>query len=268
MHTYSIELFKKKLKELGIKKNDNLYIVTELFRLGRLENAYNNEKYYSLILDIILKIIGSKGTIFVHTYSFDRSSLEKNKNFVSETTKSTLGGLPNLFLKKKIVRSVHPLFSIGALGKNAKFVCENNSTHNYGNLSPYHKMMNIKTKILCLGSIITNNAFVHAAEHQMSAPYMYNKIFQKKVIKKNKIINKTFISFVEYQHLKIEHDFQKIYKLLRNQKLVKQKKINNGYISVCDSFSYFNLLCNILLKDIHGLLKKKPTYKLNRYPYL
>lgn len=268
MDTFSIKLFEKKLKELGIKKNDNLYIVTELFRLGRLENVHNSEKYYSLILDIITKIIGPKGTIFLHTYSFDRSSLEKNKNFISETTKSTLGGLPNLFLKKKIVRSDHPLFSVSALGKNAKFVCENNSTHNYGYLSPYYKMMKIKTKILCLGSLISNNAFIHTAEHFMSAPYMYNKIFQKKVIKKNKIINKSFIFFVEYVHLKFEHDFQKIYKLLNKNKLVKQKKINNGYISVCESNSFFNFICNILLKDIHGLLKKKPNYKLNKYPYL
>ena len=77
MKRFSIIKFNKTLKNLGLKTNDNVLLVPELFRLGKLENVNNAEEYYSTILNTILKIIGPKGTIFINTYTFDRSRLIK-----------------------------------------------------------------------------------------------------------------------------------------------------------------------------------------------
>lgn len=266
MKSYSITKFKKTLINLGLKSNDNVLLVPELFRLGKLEDVNNVEEYYSTILNTISKIIGPKGTIFVNTYTFDRSRL--NKDFVNETSVSTAGAFSNYFLKKRIVRSNHPLFSVSGLGKNAKTVCSNNSSHNFGYLSPYYKMMTLNTKILCLGIEMIRNPFSHVAEYFMGVPYCYNKIFKKKVIKNNKVINKKFVSFVKYLNLKFDWDVKKLEKLLIKKKILKYKKINSGNISICHSAKYFDFICGILSKDIHGLLKKKPNYNLNRYPYI
>tara|TARA_B100001250_G_C19798754_1_gene789983 strand:+ start:118 stop:918 length:801 start_codon:yes stop_codon:yes gene_type:complete len=266
MKRFSIIKFNKTLKNLGLKTNDNVLLVPELFRLGKLENVNNAEEYYSTILNTILKIIGPKGTIFINTYTFDRSRL--NKDFINETSVSSAGAFSNYILKKKVVRSNHPVFSVSGLGKNAKTVCSNNSSHNFGYLSPYYKMMNINTKILCLGIEMIRNPFSHVAEYFMGVPYCYNKIFKKRVIKNNKTINKKFVSFVRYLNLKFAFDINKLEKLLIKKKILKQKKINGGNISICHSVKYFDYICGILSKDIHGLLKKKPNYDLNRYPYV
>ena len=266
MKSYSITKLKETLIKLGLKSNDNVLLVPELFRLGKLDGVYKSEEYYSAILNAILKIIGPKGTIFVNTYTFDRSRL--NKNFISETSVSTAGAFSNFFLTKSIIRSNHPLFSVSGLGKNAKLVCANNSTHNFGYLSPYYKMMNINTKILCLGVEMIRNPFSHVAEYFMGVPYCYNKIFKKKVIKNNKVINKKFVSFVRYLNLEYAWDIKKLENLLKKKKIIKFKNINGGYVSICYSIKYFNYICSILSKDIHGLLKKKPNYKLDSYPYI
>ena len=60
MKSYSITKFKKTLINLGLKSNDNVLLVPELFRLGKLENVNNVEEYYSTILNTISKIIGPK----------------------------------------------------------------------------------------------------------------------------------------------------------------------------------------------------------------
>lgn len=266
MKSYTIEQLKATLIKLGLKSNDNVLLVPELFRLGKLEGVSNSEEYYSAILNSILKIIGSNGTIFTNTYTFDRSRL--NKNFVIENPVSTAGSFANYFLKKNIVRSIHPLFSVSGLGKNAKTICTNNSSHNYGKQSPYYKMMEINTKILCLGIEMIRNPFSHIAEYSMGVPYYYNKIFKKKVIKNNKVINKNFVSCVRYLNLDITFDTVKLENLLKKKKIIKYKKINSGYVTICNSMKYYNFICSLLSQNIHGLLKKKPKYNLNSYPYI
>lgn len=268
MKKYSIIQLKKTLKKIGLKKNDNVFIFPELFRLGMLIEAEDKEDYYSKIIDTILEVVGPKGTIFINTYTFDRSRL--NKDYESETSMSTAGALSNYFLKKSsVIRSLHPLFSVSGLGKNAKEVCSNNSTHNYGHLSPYSKMMKINTKILCLGSELIANPFTHVAEYFMGVPYSYNKIFKKKIIKNSKTVKKNFISFVRYMHLKYAFDTVKLKKLLsKEKKMIRSKNINTGRITICESTNYFNFICNILSKDIHGLLIKKIKYKIDQFPYI
>lgn len=223
MKTYNINQLKTTLIKLGLKSNDNVLLVSELFRLGNLEGVSNSEEYYSKILNSVLEIIGSNGTIFTNTYTFDRSRL--NKNFVSENSVSTAGGFANYFLKQNIVRSIHPLFSVSGLGKNAKNICANNSPNNYGKQSPYFKMMEIDTKILCLGIEMIRNPFTHVAEFSMGVPYYYNKIFKKKVIKNNKVINKDFVSCVRYLDLDITFDTLKLENLLKKKKLLNLKEL-------------------------------------------
>ena len=97
----------------------------------------------------------------------------------------------------------------------------------------------------------------------MGVPYCYNKIF-KKSYKNNKVNNKKFISLWKFRF-----DFNiKLEKLLKKKKIIKVKNINGGYVSICYSVKYFNFICSILSKDIHGLLEKKPKYKIDSYPYI
>lgn len=265
MKSFTINDFENTLIKLKIKKGDNIYILPDLFKLGKLKDAYDNQKYYSMIFNSIKKIIGTNGTIFLNTYTFDNA--RQNKDFIYESKNCTSSALSNFFIKKKVVRSIHPMFSVAGLGKKSREICKNNSTHNFGYLSPFYKMMNIKTKILCLGGDFSRNPFIHVAEYFVGVPYCYNKIFKKKVIKNKKVINKKFIYFVRYINLNIEYDFKKINKILKSNKIFIKKKIGSGYISVGDSSQYFNNVCKILSNNVHGLLKKNPNYNKKKYPY-
>lgn len=259
--------FQKTLNFLKIKKGDTIFLMFELWRLGKLKGAKNSNQYFNFFLKQIINRIGKKGTLAVNTYTFDNSKY--NQNFVYEKKECSSGKISEIFLNfKKVSRSIHPLFSVAAIGKNKNFICKYNSSSNYGSNSPFDRLLKKNCKVLALGINLCQNPFLHCAELNASVPYMYNKIFGQKVLFKKKIIKKDFISFVRYKNLNYEYDFKKIEKILNKKKIIKKAKLGKGYISVCASLSFFNLISETLKKDIHGLLLKKPNYDKKKFPFL
>ncbi len=274
MSDFTLEELNKTFKKLEIIRGDSIYLVTELFRLGKLQGIVDGFTFYKTFIDEILKHIGPKGTLSMNTYTFDNS--RKNKNFYDTNKKCTSGKMSEIFLSyKNIKRSLHPLFSVTSIGKHKKYVCGDNSSTNYGHNSPYQRLLELNTKILCLGpkfvdklSPVSISPFLHCAEFYSGVPYHYNKIFKKKVFENNKLVKKDFTAFVRYLNLDFDYDLDKIDKLVEHTKIVKKHKIGRGYISICNSKTFFDVICGILKDDIHGLLYKRPRYKLNQFPYL
>ena len=52
---------------------------------------------------------------------------------------------------KKSIRSLNPIASIAALGKNAKIICNNKTASAYGIDSPFDILTNLNAKMLFLG---------------------------------------------------------------------------------------------------------------------
>ena len=112
----------KSLKKIGIKKGDNLFINPEIFKLGIYDTKKNFNNFYQDYFDSLMNVIGKTGTLCINTYTFD--TLRFNKRFVYESSSTTSGKLSNLFLKQnKTIRSLHPVFSVAAIGKNANYIC-------------------------------------------------------------------------------------------------------------------------------------------------
>ena len=267
MHFFTKKDIQNSLNKLKINNGDCIFIMFETIRLGMIKDVKNSNEHYKAFFEGILKKIGPKGTLATNTYTFENSRLKKNYQHLSK--KCSSGKSSEIFLSfKNISRSVHPLFSVAAIGLNKDYICKNNSTHNYGELSPYSRLMEKNCKILSLGGYLGNNPFLHVAELHSGAPYMYNKIFRQKVFIDKKNIKKNFVSFVRYLHLKYEVDFEKIDNLLKRKNKIKKIKLGKGFISVCKSIDFYKTIIDLLKKDIHGILKDKPNYSYKMFPYL
>ena len=224
----------KAFKKLEIKKGDSIYLMPELYRLGKLQGVFDSFTFYKTFIDEILKQIGPKGTLSMNTFTFDNS--RKNKNFYNTSKKCTSGKMSEIFLGyKNIKRSLHPLYSVTSIGKYKKYVCSDNSSTNYGYNSPYQRLFELNTKILSLGSNITRSPFLHCAEFYCGVPYCYNKIYKKKVFENKRHVKKDFTTFVRYLHLDRDYDFDKIDNLVKHKKIIKKYKIGRGHVSICNS---------------------------------
>ena len=63
--------FIKSLREIGLKKGDTVFIQSDLFRVGLIENAKNPNDICDFYFETIMEYIGDKGTISVLTFFGD-----------------------------------------------------------------------------------------------------------------------------------------------------------------------------------------------------
>ena len=218
----------KTLKKAGLNSGDNILVKSYLRYLGEYENQNQLNKD---LFDAISKLINlKKGTICVSTAS--TSLCNTNRVFDLKKTKSERGTFSNYVLGLNgSVRSIHPFLSYTAIGKNAKYICTNNTKHAYGPNSPKDRMLKLNTKYLSIG--LTPNwtcSYIHHVEMMMGVPYRFTKEFITKIKINKKIKNYLHYMYVNYLNTYLIRDKnKKLFKYCKKKGLkINQKKIRQG----------------------------------------
>ncbi len=249
-YDYDFNDIKKSIITCKIKKNDCVYVSGNLFNLGRCR-IKNFKRIPELFFKAILEVIGNNGTIIVPTHTF--YLVNSDKTFIIKKSKSTSGSFSNFILRQKnTIRQEHPYSSSSAIGKNAKYICNNNTTHVYGFNSPFERMIKLNTKFLSLGlPVNVNCSQVHHAEFMMNVPYRYNKKFVQKIKRNKKIYKKEFSMFVlKEEFLNLKRNKNKI--ILENFKQkekVFKSKLGANYIYSYNIKKFFQRNMELLKKD-------------------
>ena len=187
---------------------------------------------------------------------------------IYEKTKCTSGEFSEYIRKQRgSLRSHHPVFSVTALGKYKKYLCSNNSFHNYGHNSPYQKFLELNGKVLNLAMDPCLNPFLHVAEFLVGVPYYYNKLTKVNYYKNSKKVNKYFSSSVRYLNLDFHIELGRLKKELTRKKIVKSTSLGASKIYFFSAKKYLNIALKILEKDQFAFLKKIPNFKKNKMPY-
>jgi len=266
MIKYTQEKIFTSLRKVGLKKGDTILICPQLYTFGKLHGAVSNKKYYKIFFNTIKSIVGLNGTICINSYSFQTT--RHGKNFYLEKTKCTSGEFSEYIRGLKgSSRSMHPSFSVSAIGKNKKKICSNNSNTNYGYNSPYDQMLKLNAKVLNLGMEPGYNPYQHVAEFLYGVPYLYNKLLNVKCFKRGKKINKQFFSHVRYLDLKWNYDMKIINKKLKENKIYKSAKLGSGKIYCFYASKYLKLVLQLLKKNPYVMLDRIPKYKKNKIPF-
>jgi aminoglycoside 3-N-acetyltransferase len=159
----------KDLIQLGLGKGDVVFLHSSLRRIGYVEGGA------ATIIDAIIEVLGSSGTIIVPTFSLNKSiyktCMDKTYIFDPLTTGTTIGIIPSTFLKyPDIYRSIHPTHSVSAIGKDAEYITEAHhlAPSIFGLDSPWDRLMKLDGKIFALGLKMGSNTFSHAFEDRMA----------------------------------------------------------------------------------------------------
>lgn len=253
------DILKLDLKKLKIKNISNLFITSNLTQMKHLR--MQKELKLKLILDSIKETMGKNYTIFTPTSTLNL--VNTKEIFDIEKTKSfKMGPLSEYIRNQNSVRSLHPYWSISAIGKN-KQLLKNVSTHAYGHGSPWTIMLNEDFTQLNIG-IHPSRAvtLIHHIETIVGVPYRFNKEFEHKIKVGGSITNKKFYMSVFFKSIPI----QKKIKLNEHyfKELNKNNKLNysiNRFGLEMWSFKmkdFFNLATEMFKKDIYCYLEKKP----------
>jgi len=155
------------LQKLGIKKGMNLLVHSSLKRIGKIKGGAET------IIDILLELIGPKGTLMAPTHTWNTVGSHQPVFHVDKTP-SHVGYFTEALRKRKdAVRSLHPCHSVVAVGPKAKFFTEGQLQVNTPcpKKSPYGKLIrDPHGYILFLGVDLEYNTSFHAIEQEVKIP--------------------------------------------------------------------------------------------------
>ena len=255
------------LLKLGLKKKDTVLIFSSLASMGRLEGAEDKNSFCSIYYRAIQKVIGDDGTIVVPTYTGQVGRF--GVPFVLESTPSLTGIFAEYIREKKYsIRSIHPLNSISAIGKNKEFICSNNSTSAFGWDSPFHRLHNLDTKILSLG---LSSAYAMANTHYIEAmsglPYIYNKLLDVHPEVKGKILKNAYSCSARHLNIDFEYDYTRWGNILFNMKKIAGIRLGKSYAFMTNYRDIIDVARKNIINNPFFFLKNKPQFILGEIPF-
>ena len=249
-------------KKVGIKKNQSIYVSSDLSKLGKYEKK-TKTSLLSDHLKALKAIVGKKGNIFVPAACLNLCNT--NKIFDLKKTPSYQMGILSEFIRKQknSYRSLHPFWSVSGIGPNAKKFLQNLSPHSHAGGSIWEKFAEKNVRAINIGIKPTHACpIIHYIETIVGVPYRYNKEFSQK-IKIKKIETKKFYLPVLYLKSKIIRDENK--KIFKNfefrKKKIKKIKLGKSYIYSFSQKDFFIITKNYLQNNIYGWTKNEPKIK-------
>ena len=178
-----MESFNKKilcniLKNLNIKKGDNIYLGLDFLKLYKLLDIkkIDRNQFVELILKFFLFHIGAKGNLVIPVFNFD-CVLKKKFHIVKSPGQS--GVLGNMLLKKySNFRTSHPIYSFLCFGndyKKYKKIVNSNAT---GENSIWKYFIEDRFKLVTLGHHYSRSlTHIHYIENLLDINYRFNLEF-------------------------------------------------------------------------------------------
>lgn len=205
------------LRALGLKRGDQVLVHSSLRSLGSFPQKAQ------ILLEALLKVLGSEGTLLVPALSY-KSVTKEQPVFDLVNTASCVGGFTEYFRNTSgVLRSLHPTHSVCAYGSNAdSFVDAHFADHTpVGANSPFRLLCEQKGRILFIGCGLKPNTSMHGVEELSMPPYLYGPELEYELrVQSGEVLRKKYIThgFEGY-----EQRYDRIWDLLGDREKAKGK---------------------------------------------
>ena len=248
------------LKEAGVEKGDTLMVHADLAKFGKLGEITNRSDFANVFVDAFLEVLGPEGTLLVPTFSY---SFCNREIFDVKNTPSTVGLFTEELRKRKdACRSIHPIFSVAAIGAKAAELTTDLSQNSFGEGSVYDKLLKLEnSKYLIFGVDYFACTLVHHIERQVGIPYRYVKEFAGTIINENHTFEDKYEFFVRHLDSEVNPSFDKIEKRLLDRGLMKEVKLGEGKIQMVFNSDIYKEGLAGLEQDQWFFLKNEPNLR-------
>ena len=217
---------KNKLKKIGVKKGDLIFVHSNIAFFGKLKSKKN---LCEVFLKSIFEVIGNQGTLVVPTFTYSI-----NSKFNKINTPSVCGVFSNYLMSLKAgSRSADPIFSVYSIGKYSKYLTEIKNISNYecfGKNSFFEKFYKLNGKIVNFNDTCAAT-HIHYFEKLAGVSYRFDKKFKVKIDIKGVIYSKKIIFYCLRNFKKEEARFDKFHDYAIKYKLARQQKLGLGIIT-------------------------------------
>lgn len=227
---------KRALELMGIAAGDTLLLHSAMTAIGGVEGGADT------VIDAFLEVIDEEGTLVMSTLTgwfapFDAATSPSAVGYLSEVFRTRPG----------VLRSLHPVHSVCAYGKNAKFITEGheNCKTGCGEGTPYLKIRDLGGKALLLGVDMDRNTVMHSLEEAIDARYLRTL----------DIVAPTYLEDYQNRTFTLEkfppghRDFMMITPYLRRAGAMTEGKIGKAVTKCIDMQKLFAVVMPMLEKD-------------------
>lgn len=260
---YSIEDLILSFKKANLVSGDSIFIHSDLRQFGKLKEIKYRNEFILAFIEAFLQVIGLNGNIIVPTFTY---SFCNNEIYNPETSASKVGIFSEYFRKMPgVLRSLHPIFSVAAIGPKKKYFTEV-SKSSFGENSIFHKVHKQNVKLVFLGETF-DITFMHYIEQKIGVPYRFMKFFSGKIALKGEIFKDTCDYYVKYLNKNIKYDLEKIATYFDMEGVLTTVEIGYSKIRVVEAVDAARVIEQFLKKDIFSLLKSVPDLRDIRKNY-
>lgn len=248
----------KNLSAVGIQSGDILLLHSSLSKVGNVDGGAQT------VIDSLLEKIGDSGNLAMPAYSYIHSMVNttKEEDYIFDPihTKSVVGVVTEVFRKMKNVRrSIHPTHSICAFGPNSDTIVSGHleAETNFGIGTPFHKIREMKGKIVGIGIGIGPVTIYHTIEdffpNDFKDVYLQVK-YPIKIKLDNMIFNKDIFvhnpEFHKYRIDKTPEIEQWFRKYFKEKKILHEGAFGSGNIWWMDIQKLYDELLDLRKKGI------------------
>ena len=256
------------LRQVGLQPGDIAFVHSRLFTVGLLADAPRPSEIPGIYLKAFQSVLGDSGTIVVPTYttSFGRYG----KPFVLEESPSEMGLFSETVRKSPGARrSLHPIYSVAALGRQAAELTEDHPRWNVGYDTVWDRMHRRGTKVLALGLPLRQcMSFIHHVEYLACVPYLYHKLLDGEVfVGGQSLAQNRFMMVVRYLEFDVMWDLAALETDLQSAGLLARVPLGNAWVSAVRMDDVFRICMQGLRRDPYYLLKQSPQFVPGRIPF-
>jgi len=234
--------------ESGLKKGDNILLHSSLKRTFKDMHLMGYNVTALDVLESFIDLIGPEGTLLIPTFNFD---FNKNIPYDYYSTKSQMGTMTEVArVHVDGKRSVNPVYSFVAFGKNKELFHDIENISWYSNESPFALAHQLNFKI-CIIDLSDHNSmtFVHYCEEINKVPWRIFKNFTGTYTNRNyETSTKTFKGYVRNISKGIITNVDPAGELMWEKGIYHGSRpfVGNGlrFVFANDYFNLFNELLN------------------------
>jgi aminoglycoside N3'-acetyltransferase len=180
----------------GIEQGDTILVHSSMRRTYRELHERGMNMESTLILDSLLGVLGSKGTLILPLFNFD---FPTSKFFSMNDTSSQMGRITeDARLNYSGIRTGHPIYSFYVIGHHQQEFSGIENKSGYGEDSPFAKLLELDGKIGVIDLDDQDSmTMYHHVEEKLGVSYRYHKEFGGNYVdSKGESSFKTFSVFV------------------------------------------------------------------------
>lgn len=241
-------------KELGLRSGDIVLIHSSYKSFGGVEGGPQT------ILNAILDVLGSEGTLILPTFTFKfcRDFNDQGEGYFDvNNTPSEMGILSELGRKMpKARRTVNPIYSFVIIGKFSYELAQVNDKNVFGKGSIFGKLHELDAKQMIIGLSYNNSwTFVHYIEEMEGVDYRYHKDFSGTIISKDYEYKDTFSMLVRDMEKGVQTAVDPMGKILEERGVVSIKKIGQSSVKLMSSKIVYEITAEMMKKNPKLLYK-------------